>query len=323
MLAAGLGFGLSQLGPVSGLPALDRLTSDLASQKADIGQLRANLANLASEAPDGSGIDPAAVAALQDSTARIEEDLQRLTALATAADTRAGELEQRLAAVEKRPAAGDGAGDGASAAYEGEVQALRDDLAAQRAASETVAAQVQTLASDIQARIDASEAAAKAGVQRAALNRLRAAMDSGGDLMPALVELRDSGAEIPAALDAAAQSGVASLPDLQRRFPQAARAALSATVKVSQDDGVWGRMGAFLRSQTGARSLTPREGDDPDAILSRAEAALAGGDLDKALGELSALPEDAAAAMAEWSGAASFRLDATRAADELNMALNG
>ena len=78
------------------------------------------------------------------------------------------------------------------------------------------------------------------------------------------------------------------------------------------------RFTAFLRRQTNARSLAPREGNDPDAILSRAEAALSSGDLPAALTELDALPENARAAMDGWIADASARADALAAAADLN-----
>jgi len=69
----------------------------------------------------------------------------------------------------------------------------------------------------------------------------------------------------------------------------------------------------FLRSQTGARSLAPRDGDDTDAVLSRAEAALRQGDLATTLTELDALTGDPAAAMAAWRAQAETRMAALAA----------
>jgi hypothetical protein len=84
-----------------------------------------------------------------------------------------------------------------------------------------------------------------------------------------------------------------------------------------------GRITAFLRAQTGARSLTPREGNDPDAILSRAEAALREGDLVATLAELDALPAEGAARLAEWRAQAEARLAASQAVAELVASLGG
>jgi hypothetical protein len=75
-----------------------------------------------------------------------------------------------------------------------------------------------------------------------------------------------------------------------------------------------------LKRQTNARSLAPKEGDDVDAVLSRAEAKLLEGDLEAAVSELSALPEEASAVMAPWMAQATTRMDALSALSELNAA---
>ena len=79
---------------------------------------------------------------------------------------------------------------------------------------------------------------------------------------------------------------------------------------------------AFLQRQLEVRSVAPRDGDDADAILSRAEAALINGQLDLALSELATLPEPAAAAMADWTATAAARQAAVTAADTLAQSLN-
>jgi hypothetical protein len=70
------------------------------------------------------------------------------------------------------------------------------------------------------------------------------------------------------------------------------------------------RVANFVRTQVGVRALTPRDGNDPDAILSRAEAALTVGDLAQALAELATLPVPAQDALAAWRAQAQLRLDA-------------
>ncbi|MBV5276525.1 hypothetical protein JZU56_01410, partial [bacterium] len=61
---------------------------------------------------------------------------------------------------------------------------------------------------------------------------------------------------------------------LQASFPDSARTALEAALRANMGESWSERVGNFLRTQVGVRSLTPRDGPDPDAILSRAEAAL-------------------------------------------------
>ena len=97
-----------------------------------------------------------------------------------------------------------------------------------------------------------------------------------------------------------------------------ARKALSA-VRVTETEGSAGanRIATFFANQLGARSVSPREGDDADAILSRAEAALRSGDLSAALSELSSMPDVAQSALADWQNSAQTRLEAKTAADAL------
>ncbi|WP_413855752.1 COG4223 family protein, partial [Albidovulum sp.] len=125
-----------------------------------------------------------------------------------------------------------------------------------------------------------------------------------------------AGVAIPPPLAEQGQ-GVPTLEALRTAFPDAARDALAASLKETAAGDTWERLLAFLRTQSGARSLTPREGTDPDAILSRAEAALAAGDLAGSISEIGGLPAEGQARMTEWVALASRRISATEAAAAL------
>jgi hypothetical protein len=161
-----------------------------------------------------------------------------------------------------------------------------------------------------------TEATARAAVARGALLRVQAALDSGAVFDAALADLAGAGIAVPAAL-ADNAGGVPALSVLQAEFPEAARAALAAAVSQPAGDTLGNRLGSFLRAQTGARALTPRDGDDPDAVLSRAEAALRAGDLDGTLALVDALPPEAQAQMAAWRARADTRSRAAAALAEL------
>jgi hypothetical protein len=60
------------------------------------------------------------------------------------------------------------------------------------------------------------------------------------------------------------------------------------------------------------RRAGPTTGADPEAVVTRVRAALAAGDLQTALGEWKALPENARAATAAWAERAKARLAADR-----------
>ncbi|AWX92777.1 hypothetical protein DPM13_05185 [Paracoccus mutanolyticus] len=78
-----------------------------------------------------------------------------------------------------------------------------------------------------------------------------------------------------------------------------------------------GLIGNFLRVQTGARSVEPREGSDPDAILSRANAAVEAGAIATALDEIATLPQSGQNAMKSWTDRARIWVDANTALAEL------
>ena len=133
---------------------------------------------------------------------------------------------------------------------------------------------------------------------------VEAALDSGSAYADAVADLEAAGIAVPAGLAAAAASGVPTRAQLAAGFGPAARAALAVAHRDVEGLGMADRVAAFFKAQLGIRSLAPREGDDPDAILSRAEAALGANDLAAALAELAALPPGPAAEMAAWAAAA-------------------
>ncbi|MGR3461934.1 MAG: COG4223 family protein [Roseovarius sp.] len=190
---------------------------------------------------------------------------------------------------------------------------LRDSLAAQ-------SAEIEDLRTTLEAEEQAARDSARATLQRAALTRVMTALDTGDAFDAALADLRDTGATVPDALAEVAETGVPTRAQLVESFPEAARAALAAARASDTGDGA--SVGDFLRAQLGIRSLEPREGDGPDAILSRAEAALAEGRTGDALAEIETLPEDARAAMSDWAANATTRRDALAAAEALSAELN-
>lgn len=236
--------------------------------------------------------------------ARITEQLnERTTALEAAgavAKARLDGLERRLVDLENRPIPDVGATTEAVAAYERELVAMREMFAAElRRIDEAQSAAVKV-------ENKAAERAASSATL-AAVAQIRAAIDNGGTFSAAIETLQGAGIEVPAPLTAQGVDGVATLARLQGDFPQAARRALNAAVRADVSAGRTGRLAGFLRTQLGARSLEPREGADADAVLSRAEAALAVGDLAAALDELERLPEAGVNSIASWVARAETR----------------
>ncbi|MCW1918969.1 hypothetical protein NX862_09390 [Rhodobacter sp. KR11] len=295
VIAAGLGFGLAQVVP-QGWPT--QATPDpaqaqaLADAVAQVATLTASVQALQAQLADASG--------LADRIVKLEA--------APGLDT----LETRLTALEARPTAqGASADPAALAGLRAEVEAMKAQSAGvvSPAVQAQLDAQVKATADKLaQIEAQARETAAE-GIRQAALRQIAAALDSGAPYLRAVVDLND----LPAVIAEHAATGLPSLPSLQAAFPDAARAALEASLKADMGATWSDRVKNFLRATTGARALTPQEGTDPDAVLSRAEAALARGDLTAALAEVSALPEAGQAAMADWRAQAQLRLDAEAA----------
>lgn len=220
-----------------------------------------------------------------------------------------GALQARLTDLEKRPVA-ESVSPEAIAAYEAELEKLGASLAGQRA-------EVEQMVAEAQAMDAAAAEAARIAAAQTTVARLRSALDAGTSFGGLLEELADLGVASPDALTSA-KDGIETHGALTDGFAPAARASLAAA---REDSKGTGGLLAYMERHLGARSVAPRDGDDPDAVLSRAEAAAASGDLAAALAEIEALPAPARDALADWETAARTRAAALAAADELAKSL--
>lgn len=303
--AAAIGFGLAYSGALDGLPLpgngaqddITALTQQIDAQDSTISDLTSRLS------------------ALEQAPALDAPAAEDLSPMITDLSAQIAALTQRLDAVEARPAAQGGAVDAdtqaALTAATAELDQIRQALDAQRA-------EIASLTDAAAAEEATARQSAERVMQRAALTRIQTAIDTGTPFADAITELRDSGVDVPAPLTDQAESGVTSLASLQSSFPDLARDALRAARQQNGTPGI----GGFLETQLGLRSLQPRDGDDPDAILSRAEAALRAGDLTQTLTELDTLPDPATAVLADWRAQADTRMAAASAAQDLSQALN-
>ena len=94
--------------------------------------------------------------------------------------------------------------------------------------------------------------------------------------------------------------GIIPIVELKSMFPQFARDTLSAIHKNTDETNAKKKFFIFLQEKLGARSLTPRQGNDPDAILSRVEASIKADNFNDALSLLSTIPESGMIIMTEW-----------------------
>jgi hypothetical protein len=300
VLAAGLGFALARAVP-GGWPIADTtaLQAQVQQLAADDAALKSQLAALAAA--------PAAPSDLADRVAALESK----SAPDLSADLAA--LKNRVDALASTPGAGDGAA----------LKALQDQVAALSAAPVAIPAEIEAAVKAAKDQLSAATAEAQAQAGKlttlSAWRQLAAALDSGAPFAAALGDL--SGQTLPAVLTDNAQTGLPTMQSLRDSFPEAARAALEAARRADMGASWTDRIATFLQTQTGARSLTPRDGSDPDAVLSRAEAAVAKADLATALTEIAALPDAAKAALADWQAQATRRLQAGQAIADLGKAL--
>ncbi|MBF9042715.1 hypothetical protein HKCCE4037_05225 [Rhodobacterales bacterium HKCCE4037] len=322
VIAAALGYAAAYFGMLSNDtvetdPALTAALEQIEAQQGTIAGLEEQVAALAgAEPPAAPEVDFSGV---ETSIAGVAEDVAGVSSALEA-------LSGRVAALEERPVfTGEIAAD--NAAIVEAVEALETRLNEERTAAEEAVAAAEAAraeaTAEAQAAAEAAEAAiaeaqaeaeatAAATAARAAMGELQVAMATGEPFAEALAAMN---ADVPDALQAAAETGVPTLEELQAAFPDAARAALAEANRETAEDGVIGGLGAFLQNQLGGRSIEPREGDDPDAVLSRVGAAVEAGDLSTALTEVEALPPGARAEMDGWVAQVE-----TRAAAEAAMA---
>ncbi|WP_412552836.1 COG4223 family protein [Shimia sp. MIT1388] len=310
VIAAVIGFGGAvYFGDQLGLgadtdAALSEMTAKLAAQDDALAALNEKLAKSV-DVSNGAQAASGEAAAL---VAKMEEVLSAYTTELGTVSEAVATLEARLSEIEKRPLS-EGLNAAAIAAYEREVKDLKDLVAAQKAE----AAELK----------DKADLSAKAALARSSVTRIVAALESGAPYRAAVVDLRSStGESVAAVLEDHADSGVITLSALIESYPEAARGALAKAREDKVDAGTGNKLGNFLKTQFGARSVEAREGSDTDAVLSRAEAALKAGDLTVALTELDTLAEGPKNVMADWVAQAQTRVAATQAAEDLAQTLN-
>ena len=313
VVAAALGFAAARLAEPGGWLFPDEGVADLRTEVSERLDQQAESLNDVQERLDAvesaadAGDANEAVQALRES---LNEAAQRLDSLGQTQE----ELMDRVASLES--ANGTSPSPGVPRELRDRIAALEDKLAQH---GETL----DRLTSEAAEQEESARQSARAALRRAALTRVQTALESGAPFASALKDLEDTGVDIPEALSRAAQEGVVPQNVLQERFPSVAREALSASRRAMAEAGETGGLIGLLRAQLGMRSLEPREGDDPDAILSRAEAAVRDGRLNDALAEIEALPEPGRAALSEWAGQATRRLEAVNAAEKLGGRING
>ena len=335
-IAAGIGYGVALW--TMPAPPPDP-SAKMQAMQVEIDQLRQQLGQLTQKA---AAADPVQLKA-------------ELSDLKTAIDSKTAQLQTRLASTQKQLESAvaalaaerkrmadalestggklSGTAGEMVARYGAEIEALKAQISAQMKANTDLSSRLDSVAKAATEQLQAAQQkaadmanSAVSTVKNAdvsmAVTRLQAALDTGRSYAALLVEIaRDAAVSVPPALQEPAVQGVTPLLRLQQDFPEAARAGLKASIRADAGPGIADKLIAFVKAQIGARSLEPLPGDSPDALLSRAQAALSNGDLAAAVELVRKLPKEGQQAMAPWLEAAETRLAAYNALKEFSKTL--
>lgn len=293
--------------------SLDKALTDNANQ---IAALQSQVAGI--QIPDVSGIKDQ-MAALSEQIPPIADSIAGLLGQVQTLDADLTKLANRLTSLEKRPIS-EGVSKSAINAYEAELARLQASMVQQRSEVEAMIETARSVEADSKQTQAHAADVLRVAASKELLADLRGALETGAPFAALLGSLASNSVEIQDNLSTIADDGVTTLASLQSDFPDVARAALAMAraAKTDADTGI----AAFFRRQLGARSVSPRDGTDADAVLSRAEAALTDGQIATTLQELNTLPENARSEMGDWVKRATTRLAAISAVEALGRELN-
>jgi hypothetical protein len=327
-LAAAIGFGAAQIYP-DGWPiggVNDEIAEQIAAQNSTIQALQTTIAGLETQLGGAATTDALATlgVGVSEVDARVSTLSSQLSEQIAAQATQNAQNAEQIGILTKRPIAEntDEATAAAVAAFGQDVAGFGDQVAALRLEAERRVEKMSVLINDTAAKEAAAAAAAQSAadaariaVEARAVVDVRAALETGTPFSDSLAVI--SSVDVPDALMATMEAGAPTRLDLSKALPPLARSALTASLKDTVGEDMGGRFQTFVRTQLGARSLAPRDGDDPDAVLSRVEAAIASDNLELAIETVSSLPQSGQDILAPWVAQVQMRLDALVAADML------
>ena len=306
LVAAGIGYGAAYMGLLpsgqGGGTADPALAAALAEQGAALSALQDQIAALNTSVTQAAATPVAQQTAGDIDLSPVIDQIAALSGQIDASTDGIATLAARVGALENRPVFTGNADEDLLAAQQA-ADARAAELAAERDAIAAEAAALQDAARAATAQAAEAEAAAQAALAlaaaEAALGQVQAALASGTGFAAPLATIATMVA-IPEPLQSLTEVGVPTQDALTRNFAPLARAALPVALQETAGESMGDRLGAFVMGQIGGRAVAPREGDDPDAVLSRVGAAVAGGDLEAALAEIAALPQGARDVLAPW-----------------------
>ena len=320
---------------VPGMAAQPAPTPAPAQPDPRIAELAARIEQLASRPSDDAGASQALapqIAALREEFDRLagvqksaSETLARLEATPPAAggDVDLGPLRERIGRLEQELQDAVPTLD-RTRGLRGEMDALIAELGKlgeRNAAIDGRLAEIEKAASAQRDMDRRAVEAAKAAAIVALGARLRQEVAQGQDTAPALAALRPLAAgdeELTAATAALPQGPApATLEQLRQRFPAVAREIVTADAG-DQAATWWEKSWARVQNLVSVRRTGPGiEGEDAEARVAQAEAALKAGRLDQAVAALKPLGGQAAKEAAPWLADAEKLLAAQAAADRI------
>jgi len=206
------------------------------------------------------------------------------------------------------------------ASLEATTQSLRGELAAQKSAAQSLQAELakqQTALRERTAAPPPQDRALRLAVVAFALDAAVLRGEPYRSQLDAAKTLASEPATL-APLDRFAAAGIPSSAAMARNFAPALAAMRRATdVKPAGDTSFLGKLQANAERLVRIRPIGEAEGDDADAILARAEARVARGELAAALEVLRKLPASARAPAEAWIGTAEARNAAIEASHRL------
>ena len=283
-------------------------------------------------------LDTAALeAAKKELSARLDDlDKRVRAAAATAAqadrpqtaDPAVAELRGRIDTLESKlsNASPPAASTAPSAeAVDKDLASLRTEIAGLRTSLQSLGGSVDQIKAAASASSTADQkavATARASAVIGVAARLGAALDAGqpfANELALLAPLAQGDArlgELSATLQPLAQTGVVSRATLAAEFPAVAKAALADDLA---DDSFGQRLLGKVKGVVSLRRVgSDVQGDTAEAKLARAEAALEGGDLAKAVDLVKSLPPQTQRATSAWLARAEARLAAQKAIDQIS-----
>jgi hypothetical protein len=298
--------------------------TSLAEANADVTNLGAAMINIAGELREQGEI-AGVVAVLERRIADIED----LQSVAQTAETGAANLPS-LEVADLR-----GRIDGLSARIDSlEAETMPENTAAQlaalRADIESLEAAMPEGLANIATTLSRLEAAAATRVEGtallAAVMHLSEQVGTGAPYQTAFTQLKilvDAAvdAELSASLSvlsSAAATGIPSLADLRSEFASLAGTVVHAG-RIDADSGWLDRTFNRVTSVVTVRRTGEVTGSGSEAIMARAEARLAAGDLKGAIAEIDSLDGETANQMSGWRGRADLRFRAHQAVDQLTL----